>query len=139
MLLCVLEHVSTRLLTLAAFLGTHLHVFVVRELLTLRRALGTRIDTGRADDARERTASRHDLRSARTHCRAVLAGRERDGMLLLAFTEHVGAVSRTHIARTLAVRACFGTRLHHFVVFHVIGFLLLRLALLGESAQAEDY
>jgi hypothetical protein len=47
-------------------------------------------------------------------------------------------MGRTGVARSLAIRAGFGTRLHHRIVFHVIHFLFLRLPFLSERHQTDD-
>jgi hypothetical protein len=47
-------------------------------------------------------------------------------------------VSRTRVARSLAVRAGFGTRLHRLIVLRVSHLFLLRLSLLGEHQHSAD-
>ena len=59
-------------------------------------------------------------------------------MFLLAFDQQMRTMGCTGVARSLAIRAGFGTRLHLRIVFHVARLLFLRLPLLDERHQAND-
>jgi hypothetical protein len=85
-----------------------------------------------------RPTPRYDLCGGGTTRRTVLAVRHGFQVILLAFVQHVGAVGRTSVARSLAIRAGFGTFLHRLAVFHVFHLLFLRLPLLGERNQTDD-
>ena len=133
----VLHHRLTRLLAFAAFLGTRLHVLVVGKLLARRATQVAGFRTALADQDGIRPTSRHDLGGGGTDSRTVLTGHQGRQVFLRAFMQHVGAVGGTRVARPLAVRAGFGTLLHHRIVFRMMH-LLLRLPLLGECHHTDE-
>ena len=85
-----------------------------------------------------RPAPRNDLCGGGTDRRTILTVRQGFQVFLFAFGQQMRTMGRTGVARSLAIRAGFGTRLHHRIVFHVIRLLFLRLPLLGERYQTDD-
>jgi hypothetical protein len=85
-----------------------------------------------------RPAPRNDLGSGGADGRTILAVRHGLQVFFLAFVQQMRTVGRTGVTGSLAVRAGFGTRLHHRIVFHVIHLLFLRLPLLSERYHTDD-
>ena len=122
-----------RLFTLAAFLGTRLHVLIVGERLA---RLGTMVPTRRTaigHHCGKRPATRTDLRTGGTAGGTVPTVHQARQVFLLSIGQQVRTVRGTEVARTLAIRAGFGTLLQLLIDLN-----LCRLDLIGERIHADD-
>lgn len=122
-----------RLLALAAFLGTRLHVLIIGERFarfgTMIAALGTAI----GHHGGQRPATRTDLRTGGTAGRTVPTVHQARQVFLLAIGQQMRTVRGTQVARPLAVGAGFGTLLQLLIDLH-----FRRLGLIGERIHADD-
>jgi hypothetical protein len=123
----------TRLLALAAFLGTRLHVLIIRERFA---RLGTMVGTHRTaigHHGGKRTATRTDLGTGGTTRRTVSTVHQARQVFLLAIGQQIRTVGGTEVAHPLAIRAGFGTFLQLLIDLH-----FRRLGLMGERIDADD-
>jgi hypothetical protein len=123
-MLGVRQHFLAGFLTLAAFLGAHLHVGVVGELLALLRTARACVDACLTDQRRERPLAGDDLRRGGAYVGAILAGGERRQMLVRAFVQLVGAVRGARVTSPLAIAASLGAGGKHVVAVMLVVMLV---------------
>jgi len=125
----VSEHFPTGLFASPAFVGTALHVFIIRKSIAFFRALRACISTSFTDGRAKGSAPRYNLGGCGAHIGAVLAGKKRLRMLRLTSMKLVSTMRRTRIALPLAIAARLRARLKHRRVLGMRGRLLTRRVL----------
>lgn len=134
----VLGHCFAGLLTLAAFVSTLLEFGIIRERFAGFCTLGATLCTAIGHQSREWTAPRTDLSAADATGRTVLTAHQTRQVFLLAFGQQMRTMGRAKITSKRAIRARFGTLLHHRIVFRVFRLFFLRFCLLGERIRPND-
>lgn len=122
-----------RLLTLAAFLRTRLHVLVIGKRFARLGTMVATLRTAIGHHCGKRPAACTDLGTRGTASRTVPTVHQARQVFLLAIGQQVRTVSGAEIAHTLAIRAGLGTLLQFLIDLH-----LSRLGVLGERIHADN-
>ena len=116
----MLEHLPTRLRTLATFFGANRHRFVIRELFASRRALIATLGAALARRSGQRAVTRRQARGQLAAIAAVNAEVHALRVLLFAIGHQRRTMMEAHVALDLALRAGFGA-LHEVISVRVFG------------------
>jgi len=122
-----------RLLALAAFLGTRLHVLIIGKRFARLGTMVATLRTAIGHHGGKRPATRTDLGTGGAAGRTVPTMHQARQVLLLAIGQQMRTVRGTEVARTLAVGASFGTLLQLWIGLH-----FRRLGLMRERIHADD-
>ena len=129
----LLRNCFAHLLALAAFLGTRLHVLIIRERFARLGTMVATLRTAIGHHCGKRPATRTDLGTGGTAGCTVPTVHQARQVFLLAIGQQVRTVRGTEVARTLTVGAGFGTLLQLLIGLH-----FRSLGLIGKHIHADD-